>query len=316
MKRKKRQRRPGPSPAHRQELSRGELSGIVERAKTGPLSEADYATLKAAVETLAFLTRELEAKGTTLERLRRWLFGASTEKTSHVVGEAARAAAADTPAGTAAPGDAAATPPAPKPKAPGHGRNGAAAYRGATRVKVPHPSLHTGDGCPGCLKGKVYPLQDPAVLVRILGMAPLAANIYECDRLRCNLCGEVFPAPAPPGVGDEKYDATATGMVGLLKYGTGLPFNRLEKLERGMGIPLPAATQWELVAGAAPLLAPAHTELINQAAQGTVLYNDGAGYSAGGDATVTYFPGTSDESVIDYVYGAGASARIATPPGP
>ena len=33
-------------------------------------------------------------------------------------------------------------------------------------------------------------------------------------------------------------------MDGLLRYGAGLPFNRIAKLERGFGIPLPAATQW------------------------------------------------------------------------
>ena len=82
-------------------------------------------------------------------------------------------------------------------------------------------------------------------------MAPLSATVYACDRLRCNLCGEVFTAPAPDGVGNDKYDATATSMVGLLKYGAGLPFNRIEKLQDGMGIPLPAATQWDLVQAAA-----------------------------------------------------------------
>jgi hypothetical protein len=63
-------------------------------------------------------------------------------------------------------------------------------------------------------------------------------------------------------------------MVGLLKYGTGLPFNRIETLQDGMGIPLPAATQWDLVQAAAKTLAPAHEELLNQAAQSRVLYND------------------------------------------
>ena len=63
-------------------------------------------------------------------------------------------------------------------------------------------------------------------------------------------------------------------MTGLLKYGTGLPFNRIEKLQQGMGIPLPATTQWELVRDGAELLAPAHGELVREAAQGEVLYND------------------------------------------
>jgi hypothetical protein len=35
-----------------------------------------------------------------------------------------------------------------------------------------------------------------------------------------------------------------------------------------MGIPLPAATQWEVVAEAAELIKPALDELIRQAAQG------------------------------------------------
>ena len=68
--------------------------------------------------------------------------------------------------------------------------------------------------------------------------------------------------PAPEGVGEEKYDASATSMVGLLKYGTGLPFNRIEKLQGGMGIPLPAATQWDLVNAGAADARPAHEELI------------------------------------------------------
>jgi transposase len=141
-------------------------------------------------------------------------------------------------------------------------------------VTVAHPDLHSGETCPGCTSGKLYAQSEPAKLVRITGMAPLSASVYACERLRCNLCGEVFTAPAPAGVGTEKYDATATSMVGLLKYGAGLPFNRIEKLQDGMGIPLPAATQWDLVQTAAKSLTPAHEELLTQAAQASVLYND------------------------------------------
>jgi hypothetical protein len=54
-------------------------------------------------------------------------------------------------------------------------------------------------------------------------------------------------------------------MIGLLKYGCGLPFNRLEKLETSLGVPLPAATQWEVVRKAASHLEPAYGELIRQA---------------------------------------------------
>ncbi len=44
--------------------------------------------------------------------------------------------------------------------------------------------------------------------------------------------------------------------------------------QRALGIPLPAATQWELVRDARPQLVPAWDELIHQAAQGQVVYND------------------------------------------
>ena len=48
-------------------------------------------------------------------------------------------------------------------------------------------------------------------------------------------------------MGPEKYDETAAAMIAQLKYGSGIPFNRLERLEEQLGIPLPAATQWEMV---------------------------------------------------------------------
>ncbi len=72
----------------------------------------------------------------------------------------------------------------------------------------------------------------------------------------------------------EKYDETAAAMIAQLKYGSGVPFHRLERMEELLGIPLPAATQWELVEETAALIQPAHEELIRQAAQGEVLHND------------------------------------------
>jgi hypothetical protein len=88
------------------------------------------------------------------------------------------------------------------------------------------------------------------------------------------LCGEVFTAEAPAGVGEEKYDATTASMIALLRYGSGFPWNRLADLQESLGIPLPTATQGEIVAEAAVPLQPAMEELIRQAAQGEVLHND------------------------------------------
>jgi hypothetical protein len=246
-----------------------ELGTIVERTKAA-LSADDHATLKAAMDTLVFLTAELQTKQTSLDRLRRLLFGVTTEKTRTIL---AAGAAPGAPDPRASPSTAADPVAAGSPR-PGHGRLGAAAYTGAERVTVAHPTLHRGDRCPGCPTGKIYPLTEAATLVRITGMAPLGATVYACERWRCNLCGEVFTAPAPNGMGPAKYDATATSMVGLLKYGCGLPFHRIEVLQRAMRIPLPAATQWDLVRDALPQLEPVWDALLRQAAQGEILYND------------------------------------------
>jgi hypothetical protein len=112
------------------------------------------------------------------------------------------------------------------------------------------------------------------VLVRVTGQPPLTATVYELQKLRCHLCGRVFTADAPAGAGPRKYDATAGSMISLLKYGSGLPFNRLDGLQGGLGVPLPASTQWDVVEEVAASLVPAFDELIRQAAQGEVLHND------------------------------------------
>jgi hypothetical protein len=282
-KRRKGRRSSGPE---RREVRLDELRAILERARSAPLSAADHELLTGAVETLAFITQELEQSELTIARLRKLLFGSSSEKTRDVVGEAdddaktgeadddatTDDAKADSETDTEATDDASET--AEKKKRKGHGKNGADAYTGAERVSVKHDTLKHGDRCPGCLKGKVYRQKPPAVLVRVRGIAPLSATVYELERLRCNLCGEVFTAPAPPGVGDRKYDETAAAMIALLKYGCGLPFNRMRRLGDNLGVPLPAATQWDVVKEAAEACEPAWAELISQAAAGDVVYID------------------------------------------
>jgi transposase len=246
-----------------------ELQTILEHARSA-LSDQEYQRLKAAFDTLVYLTQLVENKSTTIARLRQILFGASTEKTAEVL--KAVGATLHRQAGSVAPSAAQDSPAAPARE--GHGRNGAQAYTSATKIKVAHPTLKSGDWCPQCRRGKLYAAATPGVLVRVVGQAPLAATVYEIEKLRCNLCLEVFTAPAPEGIGSQKYDAGAASMIALLKYGSGLPFHRLDKLQESLGLPLPASTQWEIVEKTAALIKPAFAELIRQAAQGEVLYND------------------------------------------
>jgi len=222
-----------------------ELDRVLDGARQTPLSEADHNKLKDALHALAAL----------LVRPR------NTEKTSSVL---------ERPEGSQ-PGT---QPDKGTPPPPGHGRNGAEAFSGARKVDIKHEKLTHGDRCLECGKGNMYGQKEPKVLVRIIGQAPLAATVYSLARLRCGACGQVFTAQEPEGMGPEKYDETAAAMIAQLKYGAGTPFYRLEQLEKQLGIPLPAATQWEIVEETAQLIKPARDELIRQAAQGTVVHND------------------------------------------
>lgn len=247
----------------RVELEMNALKTILDGARSAPLSEEQHGQLTAVLETLARLTQELEKKRTSIERLRELLFGARTEKTAAVLNHKKRSSRSPS------------RRKGKRKKATGHGRHKAADYKGAKRITVPHESRKAGDPCPQSdCTGKVYPLKDPGVIVRIKGMPPLPATVYELEKLRCNLCGTVLTAKTPAGIGEQKYDETAVSLIALLKYGAGFPFNRLEKLEKNFGIPLPATTQWDLVNAAAKQLAPLFEQYIDEAAQGDVLHND------------------------------------------
>ena len=265
-------------PTRRVQVPIEQLNAIVERTRSA-LSTQEHATLEAAVDTLARLTEELETKTTTLERVRRLIFGPSSERTDTVLGKDSPEGAPPPDTGTDPGGAGEATAggdtPAKKPRK-GHGRNGAEDYPRAPRIPVAHPTLKHGDPCPepDC-SGRVYvQRQEPAILVRVTGVAPLQAHVYALERLRCGLCGTVFTADPPAGVGEDKYDESAAAMIALLKYGCGLPFHRIQRLEQALAIPLPATTQWDVVQEAATSIVPVVDELARQAAQGTVLYND------------------------------------------
>ena len=63
-----------------------EIEAIIERTQVGAISPEEYAKLKMLIQTLALLKEELQAKNTSLQRLKRMLFGPSTERTSEVLG--------------------------------------------------------------------------------------------------------------------------------------------------------------------------------------------------------------------------------------
>ena len=238
------------------ELSTAQLEELL--AKLAQLLPAElYQLVEKLLRTLQWVMGVLQAKEITLGRLRRMIFGAKTEKSHNLLAEVGGA-----------------KPQAPKPKAKGHGRKAAQDYPGAKRQPVPHPTLHLGQLCPKCLKGKLYLLKTPARIVRVVAQPIFRATVFELERLRCALCGALFTAPAPPEAGLAKYDPSCGVRLNLQRFGAGQPMYRTAKWQRHFGVPLPASTQWERMAAASKIPALVYEAMIGFAAQAELLPND------------------------------------------
>jgi len=74
------------------------------------------------------------------------------------------------------------------------------------------------DGAPRRVAGEIAQ-EEKRCSFNDLGISrqKLAATVYELEKLRCNLCGEVYTAAAPLEAGDKKYDATAVSMMAVLR---------------------------------------------------------------------------------------------------
>ena len=140
-----------PEGTPRIDVSCEELEALVEVARAA-LGEAGYQKLQAAIRTLGYVTELLQNQEATLASLRRLLCHSSTEKTSKVLKQAGIDSGDSKPPCVSH---------ASQRVAAGHGRNGAAAYRGARKVAVPHASLKAGNPCPDArCRGKVYTQRD------------------------------------------------------------------------------------------------------------------------------------------------------------
>ena len=249
------------------ELDQEQINALLQRASQNKLDETDLDIIKTLVQAIVLLHQAVDDKAASIKRLLRTIFGASSETKKKLFQEEDQQNDDQDDAQ-----DPSQKPPPKKPPK-GHGRNGKDDYTGAAKCTYPHESLKPGDICPLCGQGKVYPIK-PKSPIRITATPPLTATIHEMESLRCNCCLEVFTADPPEDIGEEKYDEAARSMIAILKYGSGFPFHRLEKLQESLGIPLPAATQWNLVEQDGTQLFPVYDELIRQAAQGDVVHND------------------------------------------
>jgi len=247
------------------------------------------------LQAYVFLLGVLRDKTLSIARLRKMLFGFSSERTSDVLPPSTESADQDqeTPAENLAndsasdqkpaaaadesqpSDDSAKSRSAPGRRRPGHGRIPASAYTGCEQILVTHESLSPGDTCPDCANGTVYRQRDWSPLVRLKGQTPVVGRVYQLERLRCHTCGKVYTAKLPEEAGPEKYDPSVTAVVGTLRYGEGMPWSRVARMQSYAGIPLPASDQWELLRDAVEQgPRDAYQHLFWLGAQGNVIYND------------------------------------------
>lgn len=240
-----------------------QLAAVAQRLESRRLEPADYELLKVVIDTVGFLRRVVQQKATSIQRLLRLIFGARTEKTSTVLKDGAP----ECPSAETAPG-------AAKARRKGHGRRAAATYWGAKKVVVPHAQLKSGDPCPACNQAKLYDTGRPAVLLHLQAQPLITGTVCELEQLRCPLCLKLFSATAPADAGEEKYSMTVAPTLAVMRYGYGMPTNRLAQMQQDVGVPLPAGTQYELMDAHAQELRPLLDEFLRQAANGEVFYND------------------------------------------
>jgi transposase len=255
--------------------TQAELDELLAKAKP-TFSTEQYLLLERVFGTFVYVMLSLQNAKTSIKRFQRILFGHRTEHKRNVLERAAQADqsgesdAWDADSVPALPG----VVPVPRPPQPGHGRNAAHDYSGAPIVQCDHPDLDSGDRCPQCDKGRVYD-SPPRSIVKVVGQAPLGATVYKLQRLRCRLCDSVFTAPLPAAVASlPKYDSSCASMIALLRYGNGMPHFRLEGLQASLYVPLPDATQWDIVSKAVPAPRAVFQALIVRAAQAPLLHSD------------------------------------------
>ena len=187
------------------EISREELEALVKRAEEGKLQQGDAQIIRAIIEQFIVVHTELGEKNISIRRLKRILFGSTSEKTKAVLKDPESEPSGDektkeedqterTEKELEKESDKDEEEEKEKPK--GHGRNGSDQFTGLERIRVNHAELKPGDRCPVCPTGRLYEFRGdkPVVRIRLIGTAPVQGKAYELQSLRCNLCQEIFTA--------------------------------------------------------------------------------------------------------------------------
>ena len=234
-----------------------DLHRLLERIGRQQLEEDDWVLIGALVAARIAQSEARQA------RLRAKADHQAAQETAEPAGmgpgtEAGHGSEAEDPAATceAVGGD----PMAPHSKKRGHGRNGADAFVNATTHVHALADGILGAVCDRCRIARVSPYRDK-VIVRVIGQPTFAAQRHQFEQGRCRLCGTIYTADGRQqilegGLGSDyiTYDWSACAMLIVMHYFAGAPFQRLEALQQGWGVPMPDANQWRLADAAYDLV--------------------------------------------------------------
>lgn len=276
-------------------LTPEEAEAFKNRVINSSLAESDQKIVLALLSFSFWPQIQLSRAKLTILRLKK-IFGLPTEKKSaKKIEEPSEPATVDEslpPTEANAPNDettaSAVIHPQPKEKPKprfdpdqNHGRYAASDYTGCPIVPIFHESLNVGDNCPACAEasqhGKLYALL-PQMIVQLQGSPIITGTRYACEKLRCALCNTHFVAELPDEIaGRQKYDETSRSAIAIARYYTGLPFKRLETLQKLQGIPLADATQLDQVNKLHPITSVVLQAMEACAAQGQLIKLDDTG---------------------------------------
>lgn len=241
-------------------LETDEAERLIHGVKQGTLSTEERKRVAGLIRMVLWLQTAMLETRIGISRLKRVLFGCKTEKRSRAEktdkgddektgnspsGKENEKSASDATSDEK-PTEQASTEPAKPTKPRGHGRPGAKAYTGAETVFCSHDEYQAQDECPLCQAGRLYRLL-PLIRLRFQGQPLALVTCYELEHLRCASCGAIFVAHVPPEAGRETYDVSLKVNLAIAHYHLGLPFKRIEAFQAMVGMPLPDATQWQLV---------------------------------------------------------------------
>jgi len=282
------------------EIEEAEVERLIDQARQGQLDATAQQRIVPLLQTLVWLQRTLLETRISLAKLRKILFGKRTEKSPRKPapppdGSTDASGGSKTPSdpadetkdtsppdtergektGTQTPAGAGTDTHKPTPR-PGHGRLGAADYPGAETRFCPHDTLEAGAPCPACAHGRLYPME-PLVRLRFAGQPLVSVTRWQLERLRCGSCGALWVAHMPPEADRETYAVSLKVTLAVAHYHLGLPFKRIEAFQNLVGMPLPDATQWELLEGVADGTYPVFDYLKYLGAQQPLVYQDDTG---------------------------------------